>query len=239
MKFFDAGDNATGFIAVGQMATGFFALGQMATGVIAIGQLARGGIAIGQLAVGLIGWGQCGAGIFSAAGMVGVGGRRPLGIVLPLVPYIGRPRVMPVGVPFEAVFSGCEGWVEVDLGRDSFGLGLFLNGQRLPVKLDRRLQRGCYEITSAGPRRVRAWTRRIGPTLVCQRIANDPPRPYQKPTFKALAAAQLAGLLVLGIVWAGVVGHDLGVFLEDMVSFEEPAPVKKPPLPAKPLPRRR
>jgi hypothetical protein len=227
MKFFDAGSNATGFIAVGQQATGFFAFGQMATGVIAVGQMARGGIAIGQLAVGLVGWGQCGAGIFSAAGMVGVGGRRPLGIVLPLVPSIGRPRVMPPATPWEAVYAGGEGWVEVDLARDSLGLGLFHGGQRLPVKLDRRLQKRGFEITVEGPRRVRAWTRRLGPTLVCERIAHDPPRPYEKTSFKVVAALQLVGLLVLGTVWAGVAGHDLAMFLGDLVTDADPAPVKK------------
>lgn len=237
MKFFDAGDNAVGFIAVGQQATGFFALGQMATGVIAIGQLARGGIAIGQLAVGLVGWGQCGAGIFSAAGMVGVGGRRPLGIVLPLVPSIGRPRVMPTATPFEAIHAGGEGWVEADLARDSAGMGLFLNGQRLPVKLDRRLQRRGFEVTAEGPRRVRAYLRRIGVVLVCERIANEPPRPYQKKSFTVIAAMQLAGLLVLGTVWAGVVGHDLAMFLGAMVTDGDIAPPRKGP--GRSSPRRR
>jgi hypothetical protein len=236
MKFFDAGDNATGIIAVGQQATGFFALGQMATGVIAIGQLARGGIAIGQLAVGLVGWGQCGAGLYSAAGMVGIGGRRPLGLTIPIVPSIGRPRVMPEATPFGAVEGGAEGWVEVDLAQDAAGLGLFLNGQRLPVKIDRRLQKRSFEIIAEGPRRVRAYMRRIGVVLVCDRIAHEPPRPHEKKTFKATASLQLAALLVMGVVWAGVVGHDLAVFLGNMVTDSDPAPVKKPN-PAKPRKR--
>lgn len=244
MKFFDAGDNATGIIAVGQHATGFFALGQMATGVIAIGQLARGGIAIGQLAVGLVGWGQCGAGIFSAAGMVGIGGRRSLGIVLPIIPSIGRPRVMPEATPFPAIDAAGAGWVEVDLSQDIGGLGLFLDGQRLPVKLDRRLQKRALEIIAEGPRRVRAYTRRIGHNggippmppgiLVCERIANEPPRPYQTKNFKAITTLQLAALLVMGVVWAGVVGHDLAVFLGNMVTDSDPAPVKRPPAPGRP-----
>lgn len=238
MKFFDAGDNATGVIAIGQQATGFFALGQMATGVIAIGQLARGGIAIGQLAVGLVGWGQCGAGIFSAAGMVGIGGRRPLGIVVPIIPSIGRPRVMPDATPFPAVNAGAEGWVEVDLAQDNLGIGLFLDAQRLPVKLDRRLQRRAYDIIADGPRRVRAYTRRIGALLVCERIAHEPLRPYQKKSFKVIASLQLAALLVMGVVWAGVVGHDLGVFLGNMVTWDDDAPPAKRPTPSRPIRRR-
>ncbi|APR81720.1 Hypothetical protein A7982_07069 [Minicystis rosea] len=234
MKFFDAGHQATGIIAIGQQATGFFAFGQMATGVIAIGQLARGGIAIGQLAVGLIGWGQLGVGVYSAAGMVGVGGRRPLGIVLPLVPSIGRPRVMPRTTTLPAVDAGQDGWIEVDLARDALGLGLYENGQRLPIKIDRRLQKRAYEITTEGPCRVCAYTRRAGPVLVCERIAHNPPRPYQKKSFAALASLQLAALLVLGTVWAGVVGHDLGVILEDIVTDDGGAPARKPSSPSKP-----
>lgn len=237
MKFFDAGDNAVGVIAVGQQATGFFALGQMATGVIAVGQLARGGFAVGQLAVGLVGWGQGGVGIFSAAGMMGVGGRRPLGIVLPLVPSIGRPRVMPQAIPLAAVEAGNAGWIEADVAQDAGGLGLFHNGARLPIKIDRRLQKRAYEITAEGPRRVRAYTVRISDVLVCERIANDPPRPYQKPKFKVLATLQLVGLLILGTVWAGVAGHDVAVFLGDMIGLDDEPPVKKPPA-ARP-PRRR
>lgn len=239
MKFFDAGDHATGFIAVGQQATGFFAFGQMATGVIAIGQVARGGIAIGQLAVGLIGWGQAGVGIFHAAGMVGVGGRRGLGIVLPVIPSIGRPRVMPEATPFGAVEAGGEGWVEVDLAQDGFGLGLFLNGQRLPVKLDRRLQRRSYEIIVEGPRRVRAYTRRVRNVLVCERIAHDPPRPYQKKSFVAIASLQLAAVLVLGVIYAGTVGHDLAVFLGDLTGITDSPPPRKGPHAPRPSPPRR
>jgi len=236
MKFFDAGDQAVGFIAVGQQATGFFALGQMSTGVIAIGQVARGGIAIGQAAIGLVGWGQVGGGIFHAAGMVGIGGRKGLGIVLPIIPSIGRPRVMPEATPFAAVEAGTQGWVEVDLAQDAHGLGLYLSGQRLPVKLDRRLQRRAQEITAEGPRRVRAFTTRVGDVLVCDRIAHEPPRPYQKKSFKAIASLQLVALFVCGIVWSAAVGHDLGVFLGDLVTDDSP-PARKP-APARPPKRR-
>jgi hypothetical protein len=165
MKFFDAGSEARGFIAVGQIATGFIAIGQMATGVIAIGQLARGVIAIGQLGIGFVGWGQGGVGIFHAAGMFGVGGRRGIGAVLPLVPTIGRPRVPPQATLLQMVNAGAAGWVELDLARDQLGLGLSDQGQRTPIKLDRRVLTGGTRITEEGPVRVWAFTKRTGATL--------------------------------------------------------------------------
>ena len=105
MDFVDVSEHAHGFIAIGQEARGIIAIGQVATGVIAIGQGAHGIIAIGQLAVGLVGWGQLGLGIFSAAGMVGAGGRRMLGVVVPLVPSIGRPVILPEAAPLNAVLA--------------------------------------------------------------------------------------------------------------------------------------
>jgi hypothetical protein len=226
MKLFDMGYNATGVVAVGQAATGFFAFGQGAKGVIAVGQFALGGIAVGQFAFGLIGWGQFGGGIFSAAGMFGIGGRRPLGAVLPLVPSIGRPRVMPEATPFEVVQRGGTGWVEADLGSDGVGLGLFVRGQRLPVKLDRRVCSGAEQISLQRPCRVSAWTRPIGGTLVCDRIAYAPPRLSEQPGFAVRAAAQLLGLVILATVWSAVCGHDL------MASFGwvgRPAPAQQAP----------
>jgi hypothetical protein len=235
MKFFDAGDHATGIIAVGQQATGVFAFGQMATGVVAVGQLARGGFVIGQLAFGLVGWGQCGVGVYQAAGMVGIGGRRGLGLVIPLVPSLGRPRVLPEAAPLAAVEAGHDGWVEADLAQDALGLGLYQGAARLPIKLDRRLQKRGVAITGEGPRRVRAHTRRIGDVLVCDRIAHEPRRPYEKKGFAALAAVQIAALFVLGGVYAGVVGHDLLVFFDPAVgSAPAPAPAPRPATPAHP-----
>jgi len=76
VKFFDAGQEAEGFIAIGQMATGVIAIGQLATGVIAIGQLARGVIAIGQLAVGVVAFGQLAVALTYGGGMIGLAGVR-------------------------------------------------------------------------------------------------------------------------------------------------------------------
>lgn len=236
MKFFDAGSEARGFIAFGQVATGFIAVGQMATGVIAIGQLARGVIAIGQLGIGFIGWGQGGVGIFHAAGMLGVGGRRGIGGILPLVPTIGRPRVPPQPTSLQMVGAGAPGWVELDLARDQLGLGLYDRGQRTPIKLDRRVLTGANRITEEGAVRVWAFTKRAGPTLVCERIVHVPPRPYQKKSFLPLAIVQVLGLFVLGAVYWPAVGNDLVDFFAKAVSESAaPAPPKQAPAPRPPV----
>jgi hypothetical protein len=228
MKFFDAGDNAQGFIAVGQVATGFIAFGQMATGVIAIGQLARGVIAIGQLGIGFIGWGQGGVGIFHAAGMLGVGGRRGIGGVLQLVPTIGRPRLPPQATNLQMVSGGAPGWVELDLARDQLGLGLYDHGQRAPIKLDRRVLAGATRVTEEGAVRVWAYTKRAGSTLVCERIVHVPPRPYQKKSFLPLAIGQVLLLFVLGAVYWPAVGNDLVDFFAKAASEAAPKPAPKP-----------
>jgi hypothetical protein len=211
-------------------ATGILAIGQAA-----IGQLARGGFAVGQLAFGLVGWGQCSGGIFQAAGMVGVGGRRGLGGILPLVPTLGRPRILPEATPFAAIAAGGDGWIEVQLAEDALGLGLYQGGQRLPIKLDRRLQARVRIIIAEGSRRVLAHTRHVGPLLVCERIAREPLRPHEKKGFWGIAAVQVTALLVLGVVYAGAVGHDLGVFFGKLVGADAPAQVR----PAARPPRRR
>lgn len=242
MKFFDAGQEAKGFIAVGQQATGFFALGQMATGFIAIEQLARGVIAIGQMGIGLVGWGQGGVGVFHAAGMLGIGGRRGIGGILQLVPTIGRPRVPPPTTTLPFVSSGQPGWLELDLARDPSGrLGLFENGARLPIKLDRRVLAGAARLTAEGTAHVWAFTKREGQVLVCQRIAHVPPRDFQKKTFLPLAIVQVIFLLVLGAAYWPAVGNDLITLTEEAFTSAAPAattaPATRPPTPYKP-PRR-
>jgi hypothetical protein len=236
MKFFDAGSQARGFIAVGQEATGFIALGQMATGVIAIGQLARGVIAIGQLGIGLVGWGQGGVGVFHAVGMLGVGGRRGIGGVVQLVPTLGRPRVPPQATSVQFVNAGTPGWLELDLARDPSGLGLYENGARTPIKLDRRVINGGLRITAEGPVHVWAFTRRIGSTLVCERVAHVPPRAFQKKSFLPLAIAQVLLLFVLGAAYWPAVGNDLIKFAEDAFAGEASPQAGRPLPPAPPKP---
>ena len=233
MDFVDVSEHAHGFIAIGQEARGIIAIGQVATGVIAIGQGAHGIIAIGQLAVGLVGWGQVGLGIFSAAGMVGAGGRRMLGIVVPLVPSIGRPVILPEAAPLNAVLAGGEGWLDVELARDAVGLGLFSDGHRLPVKLDRRLQTQGAALASDGSKRVRAYTRRLAGTLVCDRIAYAPERPYERKSFATRALFQLVGLVAVACLWAHVAGHDVITMLGEFAT-EEAAPAAMPAAPRPP-----
>lgn len=232
MKIFDAGAEAHGFIAVGQIATGFIAIGQMATGVIAIGQLARGVIAIGQLGFGFIGWGQAGVGLFHAVGMVGIGGRRGIGGVVQLVPTLGRPRVPPEATSLPAVSAGAQGWVPLDLARDQLGLGLYDRGQRLPIKLDRRVLVGAQRITADGAARVWVFMKRVGPTLVAQRIVHVPPRPYQKKGFLPLAIVQVLFLFGLGAAYWPAAGNDLVDFFAKAVAASSPPP--RPAAPARP-----
>lgn len=228
MKWFDAGAEAHGFIAFGQVATGFLAVGQMATGVIAIGQLARGVIAIGQLGVGFIGWGQAGAGVFHAAGMVGIGGRRGIGGVVQLVPTIGRPRVPPPAGSLPMVNAGAPNWLPLDLARDDLGVGLYENQQRTPIKIDRRALSGAMKITEEGPVRVWAYTRRAGPTLVCERIVHVPPRPYQKKGFLPIAVIQIIALFALGAAYWPAAGNDIVDFFAKSVA-SSPPPAKTAP----------
>lgn len=240
MEIFDAGADARGFIAVGQQATGFIAIGQMATGVIAIGQMARGVIAIGQLGIGFIGWGQAGVGIFHAVGMLGVGGRRGIGGVLQLVPSLGRPRHPPAASNVQLVYAQAPGWLELDLARDALGLSLYDNGQRTPIKLDRRVLSGGTKLTEEGAAHVWAFTRRVGNKLVCDRIVHVPPRPYQTKSFVPIAIAQVILMFVLGAVYWPAAGNDLLDFF--VKALNESAPPKKPaapaPAPPRPSPRR-
>jgi hypothetical protein len=80
---------------------------------------------------------------------------------------------------------------------------------------------------------VLAYTRRVGPLLVCDRIAHEPPRPYQKKGFAAVAAAQITALFVLGVVYAVAVGAPLAAF------FFGPTASPTAPAPPRPQPRRR
>jgi hypothetical protein len=239
MKFFDVGGQATGFIAIGQQATGFLAIGQMATGFIAIGQLARGVIAVGQLGVGLVGWGQGGVGVMHAIGMLGVGGRG-MGIVLPLVPSLGRARIPPQTTSLQVVHgTGRAGWVSASIAADAWGLGLYDGNARLPVKLDRRVIGKGAELCQHGPFPVYASVQRLGQTLVCDRIVYEPARPYKKREWWIIGAIQLCGLLVLGAIYWVAAGNDLIAFTRKAFELDEgpasaapvwPAPGSTPPV---------
>jgi hypothetical protein len=218
MEFFSVGEHAEGFIAIGQTARGVFALGQFATGVVAVGQVARGVFALGQVGFGFVGWGQLGFGIMHAVGMLGAGGRG-LGIVIPLTPGVGRARVAPETAPIERVLAGQAGWVEVELMEDGYGLGLATNGQRLPVKLDRRLQSGAGALVLAGPQRVWAYVVVHRGVPVCERIQHAPPPPWQRRGFYLRAAVGFAGLVVMATAWWLLVGRDVLNILDQFVDI--------------------
>ena len=218
MEFISVGQNAVGFIAIGQHARGVIAFGQIATGVIAVGQVARGCFTLGQVAFGFTGWGQLGFGIMHAVGMLGAGGRG-FGIVLPLTPAVGRARIAPETIALESALAGEAGWVAAELIEDSYGLGLAKGGQRLPIKLDRRLQSGAGALTVLGSRPVWAYVVVERGVPVCQRIQHAPERPWQKRGFYARAGFQFAGLLLLATAWWLLVGRDLLQILDQFVDI--------------------
>src|SRR5688572_4318540 len=214
MDFISVGQEARGFIAIGQHATGVFAFGQVATGVVAVGQLARGVFCLGQAALGFIGWGQLGLGVLHAVGMVGAGGRG-FGLVVRLVPSLGKKRIPPQTTTLDHIYAGAPGWVELDLFYDGHGIGFGNQGQRLPIKLDRKLIGDANRLTTHGPVHVWAYLKRVGQVVVCERIVHQPPRPYESKSWFTLGAFQFVGLLVLCCVWWLGVGNELiGVFEE-------------------------
>jgi hypothetical protein len=213
MQFVSVGGKAEGFIAIGQEAIGVIAIGQQATGVVAIGQIACGCFCLGQAAVGFVGWGQAGVGIFHAVGMVGVGGRG-FGLVIRLVPGVGRKRVVPEAIDVRSALQGNHGWVEADLFFDRHGLGLASQGQRLPVKFDRRLQSGAKSLTVHGTQTVWAYLSPHAGVLVCERLQHAPPRPFERPSFFVRAALQFAALVALSTVWWTFIGPDVARILQ-------------------------
>jgi len=217
MDFISVGQEARGFIAIGQHATGVIAFGQVATGVVAVGQLARGVFCLGQAALGFIGWGQLGLGVLHAVGMVGAGGRG-FGLVIRLVPSLGKKRIPPQTTTLDAIYAGQPGWIEVDLFYDNGGIGFGSQGQRLPIKLDRKLVGDASRLTAHGPVHVWANLKRVGQVVVCERIVHQPPRPYESKSWFTLGAFQFVGLLVLCCVWWLGVGNELIKVFEELAS---------------------
>jgi hypothetical protein len=218
MDFVSVGQNAEGFIAIGQHARGIIAFGQIATGVVAVGQVARGCFTLGQVAFGFTGWGQLGFGIWHAVGMLGAGGRG-FGIVIRLTPGVGRARVAPESISLERALGGEAGWVECELMSDGLGLGLANGGQRLPIKLDRRLKDPATVLTLRGARRVWAYVVVQSGVAVCERIQHLPERPWERAGFYARAALQFAGLVALATAWWLLVGRELLGILDQYVDI--------------------
>lgn len=239
MKIFDAGQEANGFIAIGQVATGVIAIGQLATGVIAVGQVARGGICVGQGAIGLVTVGMGSVGIFHSTGMVGLGGRNGLGLILPLVPKVEKSRVRPETVPFQAVQQQGAGWLEVAIGNDAYGVGLFQGGQRLPVKIDRRILGDARELAASPPEASFAYVRWLEGVFVCERIQYIPAATHRAQGFWGLAALRMAVLIALGIGFWPAAGNDV-LHQIRLVGADPPAkPVPAAPAPAPRPPKSR
>lgn len=153
MQFLSIGDRAEGVIAIGQEATGFFALGQFATGFIAIGQVARGVVAVGQLAMGIFTVGQLGLGLSFCVAMLGAGGSRPLGLVLPLVPVPRRKKALPDTASLDEISRRGRGWVRGKLSRaGSKDFSLQVGGRSVPVSATSSLFLAAWGATKDGPK---------------------------------------------------------------------------------------
>jgi hypothetical protein len=201
MKFFDVGQEANGFIAIGQMATGFFALGQMATGFIAIGQLARGFIAIGMVTYGVVSIGMLGVGVGAMVGMVGAGGVRGGGLVLPLVPWPKPKPTYPAKTTVGALRQrGASGWVDVHVESDHDGnVSLRNEGVAIAAQIETGL-RGAARAAglSGGVPALAMLTSNGDGTFVCEKLMHVAPASGLGINM-ALAPLQLIGLLALAI----------------------------------------
>ncbi len=199
MQFLSVGQRAEGVIAIGQEATGFFALGQSATGIIAIGQIARGVIAIGQGAIGIVTLAQGGLGLSWCMAMIGAGGVRPLGLVLPLVGAPRRTKQVPATKSLEAIRRDGMGWVGAMLSRvGQTQLVAEVDGERVPVKAaEAKLFLAAYGATRSGsaPFFLELASGEGGFRLLAMR--NPPPR---KTIPLGLRVAQFL-LLIVG-AWA-------------------------------------
>lgn len=202
MKFFDIGQEATGFIAVGQIATGVIAIGQMATGVIAIGQLARGVVAVGMGAFGIVSVGMLAGGVVQATGMIGIAGMRGKGIVVPLMPF---PRYTPFQiVPAAKLFAGrAPGFIRayLTLDRDNTP-ALSEAGQVLPVDVAVELRQAARARAASSETSVVAYvepSRERGGAWVAERLIGVPNIAGSLPLklfIWALCFAALSGLSV-------------------------------------------
>lgn len=216
-KIFDAGQEATGFIAVGQFATGFIAIGQVATGVIAIGQAARGIIVVGQLAVGFVSLGMLSCGLMGAVGMIGAGGRG-LGLIVPLVPRLRDARELPSVSGFDELTrsNGDQGWVEarIEIAPDQ-SVRFYEGVAPLPVRVDARLRRLLAK--HAGRTLLVSLSRR-GADWVGDGLMEVPESRLKNPRWWAIWAAQLALLFVACVAFWLAVVHPLADGLSRVLS---------------------
>lgn len=206
IQFFAVGQEATGVIAIGQMATGVVAIGQMATGVIAIGQLSRGVVAVGMLSVGLVSVGMLSFGLVYCIGMLGAGGMRGPGFVVPLVPILPKRPKLPGLGSLAAIREGRgAGWLRGLLQRTEAAAGfrvsggdrfaLATEGQVLPLDVPSALTEGAA--TAADERLdVVALVERSGDGVLAVRRLMRAGSGKITPQWLGIAAAQLLGLTV-------------------------------------------
>lgn len=203
MKFFDVGQEAHGFIAIGQLATGFFAFGQVATGVIAIGQLARGFIAVGMLSFGVVSVGMLGIGLGATVAMLGVGGTRIAGGVLPLVPWPApKPAYPQTTSPSSIRQQGANGWVRVQVESDHEGnVSLRHEGIALAAQIETGL-RGAARAAglSGGVPALALLVANGDGTFLCRKLMHVI-APRGHGINLTLAPLQLVGLIVLAVAF--------------------------------------
>lgn len=216
VRFFDAGQEAHGFIAIGQISTGVIAFGQVATGVIAVGQVARGVVAIGQGAIGVFTLGMGSVGVCWAVGMIGLGGRG-VGLVLPLIPSLGPRASTPDLVAPSAVADGVvqEGWIEARLTLDAEGRVAVLNsrGARMPVRLDARLRRAAEPLAAEGGPSALLRVSRERDGLVANAVMRRPGSRLSQPGWWLIWAGQLLGLGATAVAFWLLVARPLLVFV--------------------------
>lgn len=230
MKFFDAGQHAVGVIAVGQVATGVFAFGQIATGVVAIGQVARGGICVGQGAIGLVTWGMGSVGLLRSAGMIGVGGKAGLGIILPLLPNLARRRTVPETTSFEEVRANGEGWIACTAAPEGNAFSLAIEGQRLPVKASRAVVPAVRGLLEGKPREVFALLQQTKGVLVVKEVQYVPDPPSKQRGYALRAALGVAAMIGLGIGFWPATGNAIVEAISPPLAStsQQPATTPKP-----------
>lgn len=216
MRFFDAGQEAHGFIAVGQFATGVIAIGQVATGVFALGQLARGVVAVGQVSIGVFSVGMGSVGVCYAVAMLGAGGRGK-GLVLPLIPSLGPRVAAPELVAPAALLEGVreEGWIEAVLAPAGEGRVTVrgAHGGELPVRFDARLRRAVSAHAAGADPSALLRVRRDGEGLLADRVVRPPRTRLRSPGWWAWWGLQLLGLCAVSVAFWVMVARPLMVFL--------------------------
>lgn len=215
-RLFDAGQFATGFIAVGQFATGFVAIGQVATGVIAIGQVARGGIVIGMVGFGLWSISMVGVGVLRTTALIGVGGTAGFGLVLPLIPLPARRPRLPPLVSADALVAGAReaGWTRAWIEPGPEGIPVCtVDGERLAAPLDARLRPALAALLEGGAGPALVHLRRDGARLRWDRVMALPRPARANPALWIRGALGLVVLAVIAFVYWWLVALPLGELL--------------------------